>query len=129
MKLSKILSEIKLRYFFIFSLAFMIAYFFIITSFFQGWKNAKFFDAVPDLLILIVAFVLFGYAFKLKNISARKYIVLGAGCICLQRLMEIPLQEYQAIVGVLPVSYWISSILLESFGVFSLFFGFKEVIK
>ncbi len=123
------LKDINLLWIFLFAVAFALAYFFIVTSFFQGGQNAKFFDDVPDLLIFIVAFILFVYSQRLKNRKARKLLFLGTGFICLQRLMEIPLQEYQVIIGILPVVYWILPILMEFFGIFLILFGFKEVIK
>lgn len=123
------LRNINMLWVFLFAVAFATVYFFVATSFFQGWQKAKFFDDIPDLLIFILMFTIFIYAFRLKKSSAKKYIILGTGLICLQRLVEIPLQEYQAIVGVLSVIFWILPIILWLSGISLLFLGFKEVIK
>lgn len=122
-------AKLKLRYYILLAIIFTIAYFLIITSFFQGWQNAKLFDDVPDLLILIAAFIIFIYAFRLKNIEARQYMALGAGFICLQRLIEVPLQEYQAMTGILDPLYWIPVTIIGFLGFLFLLLSFKKIIK
>jgi len=123
----RFLSKIRIRYFFIFSLIFAIVYFFIVTSFFQGWQNAKLFDDIFDLLIFIAAFVLWAHSLRTKNIKARNSLAWGSALLCLQRLMEIPLQEYQLMFSVLGVQYWLLPILLGFLGIFLILFGFKKL--
>ncbi len=127
-KIANFLSKIKIRYFFLFGLIFAIGYFFLITSFFQGWQNAKFFDAIPDLIFFIIAFVVLGYAFKFKN-KARRFLVWGAGLLCVTRLIEVPIQEYQVIVGTLGLIYWLPPFFLTFFGFLLVLSAFKEVVK
>ena len=108
---------------------FSIVYFFAATSFFQGWKKAKFFDDVPDLIFFTVAFGVFGSSFKLKDLKTRRLLAWGAGLLCVARLVEVPMQEYQAIVGTLGFGYWLFPFFLTFFGfVFSLF-ALRKVIK
>ena len=108
-----------------------IAYFFFVTSFFQGWQNSKLFDAVPDLMIFVLMFSFFIYAFRIKEKRKRLYLLLGTGAISLARLIEIPLQEYQVIVGSqgLPSIFWTPTILLNLVGLLLLLLLFGRLRK
>lgn len=112
-----------------FALIFTIAYFFIITYLFQGWQNAQFFDDIWDMVFLVIFLTLLGYAFRLKNLEVRKFLLLGSGFFVLQRMLEIFLQEYQATVGLLDISYQIPTMVLGLLGIFMILFMFEEVIK
>jgi hypothetical protein len=127
-KEEKIRFSIRYRYAFIISLIFAFAYFFIVTAFFQGWEQAKLFDATPDIIFIIIALNLMFYGFKLRKGLARGHLVRGALLLTLQKLIEIPLQEYQAIVGTLDVVHWVPSMLLGIVGFFSILLAFKEEI-
>lgn len=127
-KFAKVLSKIKIRYFFIFALVFSVVYFFVVTSFFQGWRNARFFDAVPDLIFFVIAFVIFGHAFKLKNLKTRRLLAWGAGLLCLIKLSEIPLQELQAIRTIFPF-LWYPSMIITALSFLLILASFEEVSK
>ena len=105
-----------------------IVYFFAVTSFFQGWQHAKWFDAVPDLVTFIIASALAAYALHLSG-RARLRITLGSACIGIQSLIELPLQEYQEIVGVLGAGYWVPLTALEGIGFFLLLFGVVALLE
>jgi len=128
-KIRKFLTNLKLRYFFLFATLFAVGYFFLVTSFFQGWQNAKLFDDIPDLLIFIVGFMIFAYGLKIKKTKARNFIILGGLLISLQKLIEIPLQEYQAVAGILNTIYWIPTLTIAILGFLFLLIGFKEALK
>ena len=127
-KFAKLLSKIKIRYFFIFALVFSIAYFFTAVSFFQGWRNARFFDAVPDLIFFTIAFSVFGGAFKLKDLKARRLLAWGAGLLCLIKLSEIPLQELQAIRTISPF-LWYPSMIISVLSFLLILASFEEVVE
>lgn len=127
-KFVKLLSKIKIRCFFIFALVFSIAYFFTVVSFFQGWRNAKFSDDIPDLIFFVISFIIFGSAFKLKDLIARRFLAWGAGLLCLVKLSEIPLQELQAIRTVSPF-LWYPSMIISVLGFLFILVFFKEVVK
>ncbi len=120
-------AHLKLRYYILFATIFIIIYFFTVVSFFQGWRNAILFDAVPDLIFFIIAFTVLGYAFKLKN-KARKFLVWGAGLLCLVKLSEIPLQELQAIRSISPF-LWYPSMIISVLSFLLILVFFKEVLK
>ena len=105
------------------------AYFFLVTSLFRGWQNAKLFDAVPDLAIFVIGFSLLAYSFSLRNRAERRYLASGAALICLQRLLEIPLQEYQAIVGTLGPAYWAPPMIIGFAGLVLVMRAFEENAK
>jgi len=94
------------------------AYFFIVTSFFRGWQNAKFFDDVPDMVFLVVSLTFLYYAFGFKRSPAKKWLILGISLLVLVKLIEIPLQELQALTpGVsLEVIFWMPPIIMFGLG-------------
>ncbi len=120
-------TNLRLVYYLLFALIFAVGYFFIVTSFFQGWQNARLLDAVPDLIFFIIAFSIFAYAFKLKN-KARKLLVWGAGLLCLVKVYEIPLQELQAIETISPF-LWYPSMIISVLSFLLILVFFKEVLK
>jgi uncharacterized membrane protein YagU involved in acid resistance len=120
--------NLKLIYLFLFSLIFAIGYFFLVTSFFQGWENAKLFDDIPDLLIFIVGFMIFAYGLKIKNKKTRNLIMNGGLLICLRRLLDVPFQEYQVILGhILTPFIWAPILILELVGLLLLITGFRRL--
>lgn len=126
-KFEKKISKFSCRNCLIFAILFATAYFFIVTSFFQGWQNAKFFDAIPDLLIFIVAFMILIYGIRLKNGRAKPFILWGGGLICLRRLLDVPFQEYQEIVGLLNVFIWWPILIFEFAGLILLLIGYRRL--
>lgn len=115
----KYLSKIKLKKYFIFGLVFAILYFLVITAVFNGINNALFFDDVPDLLIFLICFLIFGYSFRVKLIG-QKLLSFGSFFICIEKLLEIVVQEYESFIGVLIIPLaWIA---LEIIGFTGLMF-------
>ena len=122
-------TNLKIKYYLLFALIFAVGYFFLITSFFQGWQNARLLDVVPDLIFFIIAFIIFGCAFRyMKNERSRKFLAGGAGLLCLVKLYEIPLQELQAIRTISPF-LWYPSMIITVLGFLLILSSFKEVIK
>ena len=128
-KFGKILSKIKLKYFLIFALIFTIGCFFLITSFFQGWQNAAFYDDIPDLLALMAFVSLLFFSFHLKNIHAKKFIFIGALFSIIDRISQIILEEYIFAFGLISEIYWIPGAILGFIGLIIIFLGFAEVVK
>ena len=60
---------------------------------------------------------------------ARKFLLFGSGFFVLQRMLEIFLQEYQAVIGKLGIIYQIPPMILGLSGIFLILFLFDEVIK
>src|SRR3989339_92007 len=129
LKLKNFFIKFKLWQSFLIVLIFAIFYFFISASFFNGWQNAKFYDDIPDLLVIIVSFIILIYSFRIDKFKSRNFIQFGSLFLLLQRLLEIPLQEYQAIVGTLSLFIWIPVIFLGYLGILFILLGFKEVVK
>lgn len=123
------MSNIPLYFYFIFAIIFAVIYFFAVASFFQGWQNAKFFDDLPDLIFFVISFVLFGISFRLKNYFARSNIAIGAVFLCIWKLAEVVLQEYQAVIGILGPEIWFLALINYFIGFSFLFAGFKEEIQ
>ena len=98
--------------------ALLTAYFFLVTSFFQGWQNAKFFDDVPDLVFLVVSLTFLYYAVGFRRSLARKWLILGISLVSLAKLIEIPLQELQALTPSkgLEVIFWMPSMIMFGLG-------------
>ena len=121
-------TRLGLGYYFLFAAIFITAYFFIVTSFFQGWQNAKLFDDIPDMLIFIVGFMIFAVGLKIKNMKARGFIVLGGLLICFRRMFDIPFQEYQVIVGhLLTPLLWVPVLIAEFTGFLLLLMGYRRL--
>ena len=124
----KFFIDLELKYYFLFALVFAIGYFFLVTSLFQGWQNAKLFDDIPDLLIFVLGFMFFAFGLKIKNMKSRKFIILGGLLICFRRLLDIPFQEYQEIIGhILSLVFWVPVFLAEFSGFVLLLIGFRRL--
>jgi hypothetical protein len=126
-KIEKFFTRLKLRYSFLFSLIFAIGYFFLITFFFQGWREGVLFDIVPDFIFFIIAFSILAYALKLKN-KSRKFLIWGAGLLCLVKLYELPLQELQVITTISPF-LWYPSMIVTVLSFLLILVFFREVSK
>jgi len=100
-KLKKVISQLTLKSIVILSLALTVCYFFIVTPFFQGWKNATFYNDIPDLFATTILLILFFYGFKLKNVSTQKLILLGSSMAIFDKLIQIILEEYNYKFGLI----------------------------
>jgi len=125
----KYLMEIKIKYVMLFSLIFTTGYFFLITSFFKGWKKAAFWNDVPDLIILMALINLFFYAFKLKNEAAKELIKWGSVLFIIDKMIQVFLEEYINSFGILPVSFWLAATGFGFVGIFLIFYGFNKEIN
>jgi len=98
--------------------ALMIVYFFVVTSFFQGWQNAKFFDDAPDLVFATVSITLLCYVLCMKRSPGDKNLIIGLSLVSLTKLIEIPLQELQALTPSkgLEVIFWMPSMIMFGLG-------------
>jgi len=77
--------------------ALLVAYFFVVTSFFQGWQNAKFFDDLPDLVFATVSITLLFHVLRTKRSPGDKNLTIGLSLVSLDKLIEVVLQEAQAL--------------------------------
>jgi len=118
--------NLKLRYYFLFALIFAVGYFFLVTSFFQGWQNAKLFDDIPDMFVFVVGFIIFAMGLKIRNMKAKYFIMYGGLLICLRRLFDIPLQEYQLLTGN-TLLIWVLVLAMELVGFLLLLIGFRRL--
>lgn len=119
---------LKCRYVFSLSVIFAVVYFFVITSFFQGWQNALFYDDIPDLIFITFTLAGLYRAFKLGKESIKKPIILGLSLLLVAKLVEIPLQELQAL-GLVPPVFWYPIMMMLFLGFLLILFSFKEAIK
>ncbi len=85
-------------------------------------------DDIPDLIFFVISFIVFGSAFKIKDLIARRFLAWGAGLLCLVKLSEIPLQELQAIRMVSPF-LWYPSMIITVLGFLLILVFFKEAVK
>ena len=106
---------------------FAVVYFFSITSFFQGWRGAKWFDVVPDLLVFIVSMSIAAFALRLKGYP-RMAMLTGGLLLAGVKLIEVILQEYQHMLGI-PLSswYWLPLIIIEYSAVVLLLFAVAHI--
>ncbi|MDD3002858.1 MAG: cache domain-containing protein [Candidatus Shapirobacteria bacterium] len=131
-KISKIeifFIKLKIRYAFLFSLIFTIGYFLFITSFFQGWKKAAFYNDIPDLVMIMVLINLFFNAFKFKNVVAKKMIQWGSILIMVDKLIQVFFEEYNNNFEILPLYFWLPVGMVGFIGLFLVFYGFKKEMK
>lgn len=119
---------LKCRYVFSLALIFALVYFFVVTSFLRGWQNALFYDDIPDLIFIVIALAMLYRGSRLKDESVKNIFVLGASLLLIAKLLEIPLQELQALGLVAPVFWYPISIMLF-LGFLLLLFSYKEVVK
>ena len=120
--------NLKLRYYLLFGIIFATAYFFIMTSFFQGWQNAKLFDDIPDLFVMVIGFMIFAVGLKIENFRARGPIILGGLFIVIRRLFDIPLQEWQEVIGAfVGIVYWGPVVAVEFIGLLLLLVGYGRL--
>lgn len=107
---------------------FLFGYFVVVTSFFNGFHNAKFFDDVPDLLVALVSFALIIPSFGLSNTKSKKLIMIGAISLITNRLAQVYLQEYQAANNIwAPYYYWAAADTFMFIGIILILWGFEEV--
>jgi hypothetical protein len=125
-KIRNFFINLKLRYYFLFALVFAVGYLFIVTSFFQGLQNAKLFDDIPDMLVFVVGFMILAYGLKIKKFKAKKFIILGGLLICLRRMFDIILQEYQLLTGN-TLLIWVPVLAMELTGFLLLLIGFGRL--
>lgn len=112
-----------------FSLIFTIGYFLFITSFFQGWKKAAFYNDIPDLVMIMVLINLFFNAFKFKNVVAKKMIQWGSILIMVDKLIQVFFEEYNNNFEILPLYFWLPVGMVGFIGLFLVFYGFKKEMK
>jgi hypothetical protein len=122
----KFLKDLKLRYAFLFALFFAAGYLFIVTSLFQGFQNAKLFDDIPDMLVFVVGFMIFIVGLKIRNMKVRHFILYGGLLICLRRMFDIPLQEYQLLTGNTLI-IWVPVLAMELMGFLLILIGYRRL--
>ncbi len=111
----------------IIALVFCTVYLGIVTFFFQGLGKAKYFDDIPDMAIVVAGIVLFLAVYVRREVKARDLLLPGAFLIILERLIEIPMQEYQVLYGPIHPLWWIMNLLIFSTGIFLLLLAVKKL--
>ena len=111
--------------------ALMIVYFFVVTSFFQGWQNAKFFDDAPDLVFATVSITLLFYVLRMKRSPGDMNLIIGLSLVSLDKLIEVVLQELQALTPgeSLEVVLWAPPIIMLGLGFLFIVQYFGERVK
>ena len=128
-KVEKFFRRLEFRYSFLFGLIFVFGCFFLITSFFQSYQNAAFYDEISDLSAVFVLILFAFYSFKLKKYSARTFIFLGSFLAIVDKLIQIVLEEYVYEFGVISSWYWIPGAIVGFVGLILILYGFREVAK
>ena len=105
-----------------------IIYVLVVTSFFSGWQNMKWFDTVPDLGIFVVASMLASFALYLSG-RARVGLFSGAVLLGTVNLIEVVFQEYQVLVGPLTFAYWGPLVTVKYLAFLLLLFGVAHLRK
>jgi hypothetical protein len=98
--------------------ALLVAYFFVVTSFFQGWQKAKFFDDAPDLVFATVSITLLFHVLRMKRSPGDMNLIIGLSLVSIDKLIEVVLQEAQALapLGSLELVLWEPSIIMFGLG-------------
>jgi hypothetical protein len=111
--------------------ALLTAYFFLVTSFFQGWQKAKFFDDVPDLVFATVSITLLFYVLRMKRSPGDMNLIIGLSLVSLDKLIEVVLQELQALTPgeSLEVVLWAPPIIMLGLGFLFIVQYFGERVK
>jgi len=111
--------------------ALLTAYFFLVTSFFQGWQNAKFFDDVPDLVFATVSITLLFCVLRMKRSPGDMNLIIGLSLVSLTKLIEVVLQELQALTPgkSLEVIFWEPSTIMFGLGFLFILKYFGERVK
>jgi hypothetical protein len=128
-KLKKFISQLEIKKIVIFSLVFVFCYFLIVTSFFQGFSHADFYNDIPDLFTILILTILFFYGFKLKDIYAQQLISQGSFLAIVDRLIQIILEEYNYKFGLISTYFWLPGTIIGFIGLFLIFYGFKREKK
>jgi hypothetical protein len=72
--------------------------------------------------------MIFVYGMKIKNMNGRSFIIFGGLLICLRRLLDVPGQEWQEVLGfVLPPQYWVPVLAAEFIGYILLLIGYRRL--
>jgi len=111
----------------IIALVLCTAYLGIVTLFFQGLGKAKYFDDIPDMAVAACGIVLFLTVYARREVKARNLFLSGAFLFILERLIEIPMQEYQVLHGSLQPLWWMPTLLIYSSGIFLLLLAVKKL--
>lgn len=111
------------------SLFLSFAYLAVVTVFFQGLGKAKYFDAVPDVFMITLGFIVLLTIFSQKKLKPNRLLILGTSLIVLERLIEIPLQEYQLIQGKPFLEAWIVMDFMFSVGLLILLIRFTKLYE
>lgn len=106
-----------------------ITYLFVVTLFFQGFGKAKYFDAIPDTLIITLGLTLLLTTISQQRQQPKRLFVLGSCVVILERLIEIPLQEYQLIQGNPIHIAWIAADFIFLIGLLILLMGFTKLYE
>ena len=122
-KKSKNLKLFGYMIFFIFFIFFYVRNF---CFFLEGCFNLKLYDLIPDIIFLFIALFLLGFSFRIDG-DCRNYFVFGFLFLGLQKIIEIPFQEYQNIIGSINFFVWLPSLFLSFFGYVLLLKGFSGV--
>jgi hypothetical protein len=102
-----------------------------VTSFFQGWQKAKFFDDVPDLVFATVSITLLFYVLRMKRSPGDMNLIIGLSLVSLDKLIEVVLQELQALTPdeSLEVVLWAPPIIMLGLGFLFIVQYFGERVK
>jgi len=128
-KIDNFFIKLKIKDAVLFSLIFIISYFFFVTSFFQGWKKAAFYNDIPDLIMIMILINLFFSAFKFKNIVAKKLIQWGSILFIIDKSIQVFFEEYNNNFEILPLYFWLPVGMVGFVGLFLIFYGFKREMK
>jgi hypothetical protein len=106
---------------------FLVAYFFYITHLFSGYKHAKIFDDIPDLLIALVAFMILLQAVGSPDKKSKRLLVAGSIFVIVNKLLQVPVQEFQNMNHVIvPLYVWFIVDINLFIGIPLILIGFKE---
>jgi len=108
------------------AIVFAALYLGTVTLFFQGPGKVKYFDDIPDIAVVACGIVLFLTVYARHGAKARNLFLPGSFLLVLERLIEIPMQEYQVLHGTLQPLWWMMTLLIYSSGIFLLLLAIKK---
>jgi len=95
----------------------------------HNFEQSKLFDSIPDFIYLFLILCLINFSKKVKNSGSKFFLGMGGKILLTGILMELFLQEYQVIKGVLSLDFWIPSMILTFGGLLLIFFGYLGGVK
>lgn len=127
-KISEFFRKIKFSYFLFLVFLFLVFYSVFLGVFFPGIWSWAFVDSASDLLTALLASAFVYFAVNSCSKGACKFMFPGGVLIFVERLLEVPMQEYQKMTGFSIGSLlWAFVLFIGFLGYLLLLLGFRRL--